>query len=139
MNQREVDAMLTKLETSVEASHGAQIELLKAMRMLFVEARAIRPEPTTAGPVDPNPELAALDEAAFDGLPDAAVFNVEEAAKILRVGRSAVYEMVRQKRMPSMPLGRKIRIPRRALVAFLRGMGADAFDGFIKRKVEERG
>ena len=53
-------------------------------------------------------------------------------------GRTAAYGLVRQGRLPSPKLGNRIRIPRRALVAFLRRTDADAFDRFIKREVEKR-
>ena len=137
MKQSEVEAILAKVEASVEASHRAQVELLQAVRLLFVEKQAIS-KSKPAHEVDPDVEMAALDEAAFDGLPDEAVFAVEEVAKLFRVSNSTIYEMVRQRRLPSLDLGHKIRIPRRALVAFLRGMDAEEFEGFIKRKVEER-
>lgn len=113
------------------------MELLQAVRMLFREREAI-PKPAKVVECDPDIELAALDEATFDGLPDEAVFTVDEMAKLFRVGRSAAYDMVRQRRIVSPKIGNQIRIPRRALVAFLRGMDADEFDQFIKRKVEER-
>ncbi len=137
MKQSEVESILAKVEASMEASHRAQVELLQAVRLLFVEKQAI-PEPRAPSERDPDIELAALDEAVFDGLPDVAVFTVQEVAKLFRVANSTIYEMVKQRRLPSLDLGHKIRIPRRALVAFLRGMDADEFDRFIKRKVEER-
>jgi excisionase family DNA binding protein len=137
MKQQEVEMLLAKVDAAVEASHRAQVELLQAVRLLFVERQAVaKPQPPRER--DPDIELAALDEAAFDGLPDEAVFTVEEVAKIFRVGRSAAYDMVRQRQLRSIKIGNQIRIPRRALVAYLRGMDADAFDEFIKRKVEEQ-
>lgn len=137
MRQSEVETILNKLEASVEASHKAQVELAQAVRLLFVEKQAL-PGPRPPKEEDPDIEIAALDEAAFDGLPDEAVFTVEEVANLFRVSRNTIYELVRQRRMPSLPLGHKIRIPRRALVGFLRGMDADAFDSFIKKKATER-
>ena len=137
MKQSEVETILAKLEASIEASHQAQMELLHAIRRLFREEEAI-PQPERVVERDPDVELAALDEAAFDGLPNEAVFTVQEVAKLFRVGKSSIYEAVRQRRLPSVKLGNQIRIPRRALVAFLRGMDADEFGQFVKRKVEER-
>ena len=136
MKPSEVESILAKVEASMEASHRAQVELLQAVRLLFMEKQAA-PEPRAPLERDPDIELAALDEAVFDGLPDEAVFTVQEVAKLFRVANSTIYEMVKQRRLPSLDLGHKIRIPRRALVAFLRGMDADEFDRFIKRKVEE--
>ncbi len=97
------------------------------VRPLFVEKQTIA-KSTPTREVDPDIELTALGEAMFDGLPDTPVFTVDEVAKLLRIGRSAAYDLVRQRRLPSLRLGSQIRIPRRALVAFLRGMDADAFD-----------
>lgn len=137
MKQSEVESLLAKIEASVEASHKAQVELLQAVRLLFVEKQAVS-KPKRPRERDPDIEIAALDDAAFDGLPDAAVFTVQEVAKLFRVSNSTIYEMVKQRCLPSLDLGHKIRIPRRALVAYLRGMDADKFDQFIKRKVAEQ-
>ncbi|MDA8065906.1 MAG: helix-turn-helix domain-containing protein [Thermaerobacter sp.] len=41
--------------------------------------------------------------------------RVEEAAAVLRVSRSTVYEAVRRGMIPAVDFGRKLRIPRRAL------------------------
>lgn len=138
MKQREVETILAKLEASIEASHRAQVELLQAVWMLFREKEAI-PKPAKVVERDPDIELAALDEAKLDGLPVEAVFTVQEVAKLFRVSNNTICEMVRQRRLPSLNLGHNIRIPRRALVAFLRGMNADQFDQSIGRKVAEQG
>lgn len=61
-----------------------------------------------------------------------------EVAGLLRVGKSVVYRPVRQRSLPALRLGNQIRIPRRALVAFFRGMDADEFERFIKRKAVEQ-
>ena len=45
--------------------------------------------------------------------------TVPEASNILRVGRHAVYELVRCGRLRSLKIGRQIRIPRDAIYAFL--------------------
>jgi excisionase family DNA binding protein len=47
------------------------------------------------------------------------VLTVEEAAKLLRIGRSAAYEAVRVGSLPSVRFGRSIRVPRSALLALL--------------------
>lgn len=137
MKQSEVVQILEKVESSIEASHRAQVELLQAVRLLFVERQAI-PEPKSPREVDPDIEIAALDEATFDGLPDNTVFTVEEVAKLLRVANNTVYALVRQKSLFSLSIGRKVRIPRRALVGFLRGMDAEEFRAFIKSKSQDR-
>lgn len=41
----------------------------------------------------------------------AAVYTVEEAASLLRIGRSAAYEGIRTGDIPSIRIGRSIRVP----------------------------
>lgn len=48
-----------------------------------------------------------------------AILTVEEAAKFLRIGRSAAYEAVRRGDLPSVRIGRSLRVPRHALEALL--------------------
>ena len=45
--------------------------------------------------------------------------TVPETSAVLRVGRHAVYALVRCGRLRSLKIGRQIRIPRDALLAFL--------------------
>ncbi len=58
--------------------------------------------------------------AAREPLP--AVLTVEEAAEVLRIGRSAAYAAVRAGEIPSIKVGRAIRVPTRRLEAML-GLG----------------
>lgn len=46
---------------------------------------------------------------------DVLVLTVEEAAKVLRIGRSAAYEAARRGELPSVRIGRSLRVPRAAL------------------------
>ena len=55
-----------------------------------------------------------------------AVLTVEEAARLLRIGRSAAYELARQYRatngrtgLPVVSFGRSLRVPRAALARLL--------------------
>ncbi len=48
-----------------------------------------------------------------------AVLTVEETAAVLRIGRSSAYDGVRRGDIPSIRVGRKIRVPRHALEAML--------------------
>lgn len=48
-----------------------------------------------------------------------AVLTVEEAETLLRIGRSAAYEGVRSGEIPSIKVGRSIRIPRHRLEQLL--------------------
>lgn len=59
-------------------------------------------------------------ERDLDDLPE--VLTVEEAARVLRIGRGAAYELARQWRdsgglrgLPVIELGRTLRVPRAAL------------------------
>jgi excisionase family DNA binding protein len=45
--------------------------------------------------------------------------NIEEVAKLLGLGRTTTYELARAGRIPSMRLGRRLLVPRAALVRFL--------------------
>lgn len=45
--------------------------------------------------------------------------TVDEMAKILRIGRNSAYQMVRDKRIASFTVGRKILIPRNSLIELL--------------------
>ncbi len=51
------------------------------------------------------------------------VLTVEETAKALRVSRGACYELVRTGQVPSIRLGRTLRVPRAALLALLGEVG----------------
>ena len=57
----------------------------------------------------------------LDELP--LVLRVEDLIPILDIGRNTAYELIRSGRIRSVKVGRQIRIPREALLAFL---GADA-------------
>ena len=54
---------------------------------------------------------------SFDDLP--LTLTVEEAGQILRVGRNTAYEPVRCGKLPSVRVGKQIRIPRQALLDYL--------------------
>lgn len=48
-------------------------------------------------------------------------YTVTEAAELLGISRSSAYECVRRGEIPSLTLGRRVVIPRRALEALLDG------------------
>jgi excisionase family DNA binding protein len=54
---------------------------------------------------------------ALDDMPD--LLTVEETISILRVGRNTTYEAIRQGVIPSIRLGRNIRIPKKGLLELL--------------------
>lgn len=47
------------------------------------------------------------------------LLTVKEAAALMRIGRDTTYALVGQGRIPSVKLGKQIRIPRAALLAHL--------------------
>jgi len=50
-----------------------------------------------------------------------AVLTVEDMAAYLRIGRGKAYELVHQRQVPHVRVGRYIRIPREALLRWLEG------------------
>lgn len=64
--------------------------------------------------------------------PDRLTYTVEEAARLLRIGRTTAYALAKEWRMtngrsglPVLELGRVLRVPRRALEGML-DLGTDA-------------
>ena len=53
------------------------------------------------------------------------LLKVNEAAKLLQIGRDRIYELVASGRLPALHFGRTIRIPRDALVRFIEAECAD--------------
>ena len=49
----------------------------------------------------------------------ALLLTVKEAAKLMRIGRDMAYALVAEGKIPSVRLGRHIRIPRATLIAHL--------------------
>jgi excisionase family DNA binding protein len=49
------------------------------------------------------------------------VLTVEEAAKVLRIGRSAAYSAAKRGDLPTIPVGRTLRVPKHRLQALLDG------------------
>ena len=52
-------------------------------------------------------------------LDDALLLKVPEAARLLRISRNLAYELVARGELPSVRLGRAIRVPRHALDAWI--------------------
>lgn len=51
------------------------------------------------------------------------VLTVEEAARVLRIGRSSAYEAARTGELPTVRIGRILRVPRSAIEEMLRTAG----------------
>jgi excisionase family DNA binding protein len=56
---------------------------------------------------------------------ESLVLTIQEAAKILRIGRSAAYEAVRTGELPVIQFGRRKLVPRAALEKLLMNAGKD--------------
>jgi excisionase family DNA binding protein len=61
-----------------------------------------------------TPEAANDERAADDG-----VLDVDEVARLLRIGRNTVYELVGKNEIPHRRLGKQIRFSRAALMRWL--------------------
>jgi excisionase family DNA binding protein len=59
------------------------------------------------------------EQKPYNELPD--VLTVDEAAAYLRVGRSSIYEAVRQREVTAIRIGRRIVIPKRGIERLLDG------------------
>ena len=55
--------------------------------------------------------------SAFENLP--LLLTVSEMASILRIGRNAAYQLVKDGSIPCIHVGRSIRVPRNALIQFV--------------------
>lgn len=49
------------------------------------------------------------------------VYTIPEAGRVLRIGRSAAYEAARRGEIPTVRIGRSLRVPRLALERMLAG------------------
>jgi excisionase family DNA binding protein len=63
-------------------------------------------------------------QRSFDDLPD--VLTPADIQQYLPIGRNAVYDLLKTRRIPCTRVGRKILIPKRALRNFLHGPELDA-------------
>jgi excisionase family DNA binding protein len=121
--------LIDNLEAALKSAHAAQVAALEALRKLE-ERSEYRP-----GGKSWDREL---DGTGLEDVPlDVGIMTVKEAAQLLRVSQSVIYELVQTRQMPALRIGRQIRIGRRGLVAYLRGMNADEFDALIKRRAEQ--
>jgi len=111
MDRREQQRVLQQLETVIEQSHRLQLELLGLLRsMMEIE------------PPAPIPSMPEARDAPVDlDLPDKPMFSVEEVAAILGVGRATAYRCANTGEIPALRLGRRLFIPRAALVRMLGG------------------
>jgi excisionase family DNA binding protein len=111
MNRREQQRVLQQLETVIEQAHRLQLELLGLMRSMM------EIEPPT--PISSMSE--ARDAPATVDLPNKPMFSVEEVAAMLGIGRATAYQCANTGEIPALRLGRRLLIPRTALVRMLGG------------------
>jgi excisionase family DNA binding protein len=111
MDKRQAELLLNRLAAVTEQSYKLQLELLEAWRLALTVD-----EPTA--PIQPI-ELAT--PVPDDILPDKPVLNVEEVAEVLGLGRASTYRAVQLGQIPSFRVGRRLLVPRAALLALLRG------------------
>lgn len=73
----------------------------------------------------------------LENLPD--VLTVEQAAKVLRIGRTLAYELARRGEIPAKRLGHRVVIPKPALMRYLemdkpsQAEGGDAVAGAVRK------
>ena len=60
-----------------------------------------------------------MDDRRFEDYPD--VLTVTEAAKLLRLGRNAMYDSIRRAEIPAIRVGRRLLVPKGALFRMLDG------------------
>lgn len=122
-----------------ELTHEERVAHLEALIHLSAPAIAELLAGGVAKPAEPNVEtqdLSAVREQYADLPP---ILTVEETAKVLKVGRSAVYEMTRRwqgKFFPHFKMGNRIRIPRDKLIEWIHNGGILAYKEEI-RKADE--
>jgi excisionase family DNA binding protein len=63
--------------------------------------------------------MVQITEPRLDGLEHRITITIEEAARLLGLGRTAAYEAARRGQIPSRRLGRRIVVPVPALLAWL--------------------
>jgi len=82
---------------------------------------AARPRPTLASLLAHSSARATHGASSDDANPSSEddVIDVNEAARMLRVGRNKVYEMVARNEIPHRRFGRRIRFSRTAIVRWL--------------------
>ncbi len=71
----------------------------------------------------PVPGIAGLADAGLEGLP--TVLTIPETAKILRIGRNSAYEAARRGQIPTVKIGKRLLVPRKALEHLLAGAKGD--------------
>jgi excisionase family DNA binding protein len=66
--------------------------------------------------------------------PERLTVTVEQAGELLGISRALAYELVRRGQLPSLRLGRRVVVPREALLAMIRGESGPTSSGSITRR-----
>ena len=111
MDRQEQQRLLQQLETVIEQAHRLQLELLELLRSMT----------ETEPPASISTLSGARDTPVDLDLPDKPMFSVEEVAAILGIGRATAYQCANTGEIPALRLGRRLLIPRAALVRMLGG------------------
>lgn len=64
-------------------------------------------------------DLHSAEQECVQSADPGLTLTVDQAASVLGISRGLAYEMIRQDRLPSVRLGRRILVPRSALTRFL--------------------
>lgn len=54
---------------------------------------------------------------SYDDLP--VILTVPEAAEVLRIGRHMAYDLARCGRLPTIQIGKRMRVPRSGLISYI--------------------
>lgn len=109
---------------------GARVSAHKPGSLLPPLQSTVNPSETASA----EAPAESVARAPLDGLPGGTVFTVEEAAGMLKVSTDIIFTMVREGLIRAVYLGSEMRVPRRALLALLRGTSEDALEVLLEER-----
>ena len=121
MDGHEHHRLLEQIESVIEQTHKLQTELLELLRAVtqIETGRDVLPHPPRDA--DDAPASESLNADVLAALPDKLMLSVKEVGAILGIGRASAYRAASTGDIPSVRLGRRLLIPRAALVRMLHG------------------
>jgi excisionase family DNA binding protein len=108
------EALIGRMRAVIEQSHGLQLEMLEMWRTVL---QSEAPADTTQSREKAVPALGVT--SVGPELPDKPTFTIEEVGKMLGVSRPAAYRAAQRGEIPTLRLGRRLLVPRSALVSML--------------------
>jgi len=99
---------------------------------------AAQPIPVAAPVRVALPSDGATDSAS-NSQPRGALLRIAEAAKLLGVGRSTVYQLVAANAVPVVRIGRLVRVPRDALLRWIEEQARDPCPGSLSIRMVSDG